>query len=321
MSFASPAAIKFFEGQSEERPIVPLVDTFAATINQVSPAVFHSDATHAANGRQRACRLFDLDVVCTSLDRTLLCEALGAEVDWNDEAGQFIVEPVSDPSTLSVPSDLVDVGRPSLVLDVAERLVSMLDDEVAVLGGLPGPVATFNQLLDGASLGASAEAREVIRGAFGDLARAYGRAGVDAFLVAEQATGQQAVADVVETDIGALEMLANVAEFFDVPVLFVPEGYDIEATVQIVEDTAVDGVLLDSSDPASLADRFPDVRVGGGLTPNLLLEETPADIEAEIRALVANAPPSVFVASGTEVPPEVHPEKLQAVTRAAEAAA
>lgn len=321
MSFASPAAIEYFEGQSEKRPIVPLVDTLAATINQVSPMVFHSDATHSANGRQRSCRLFDLDVVCTSLDRTLLCDALGASVDWSDEEGRFIADSVSNPSTLSVPSNIVDAGRPSLVLDVAERLTSTLDDDVAVLGGLPGPVATFNQLLAGANLGASSEARELIRGVFGDLARAYGRAGVDAFLVAEHATGEQSVTDVVEADVGALEMLANVADFFDVSVLFVPEGYDIEATVQIVEETPVDGILLDSTDPASLADRFPEIRIGGGITANLLKEETAADIEAAIRALVVDAPPSVFVASGTEVPPEVHPEKLQAVGRAAEASA
>lgn len=319
MSFGSPPAAQYFEKGSDERPFVPLVDTLAASINQVPPEIFHTNATQSANSRQSAYRLFEHDAVCTTLDRTLLCDILDAPVEWSDEAGQFVTDSVSGQAELNAPSDVADAGRAPVVLDVSERLVSMLDD-VTIVGGLPGPVATFNQLLDGASIDANREANELIRAVFGDLARAYGRAGVDAFLITELASSEQSPADIVEVDVTALEMLGNVAEFFGVPVLFVPEGYDVEVVGEIAERTEIDAVFLDSADPTSLADRFPDIRVGGGITPELLNGSVDV-IESTVRSIIEDAPTSVFLGSGTEIPPEVHPSKLQAVYSAAEAAA
>ncbi|WP_096389759.1 uroporphyrinogen decarboxylase family protein [Halopenitus persicus] len=314
MSFGSPPAVDYLDGLSTEQPFVPLVDTLAAEINQVPHEVYHRDATQSANGRQRAQRLFEHDAVATTLDRTLLCDVLDAAVEWSDEADRFVVESVSGSGELSAPTDVAAAGRVPTVLDVTERLAATLDD-VAVVGGLPGPVATFNELLADARLDANPETTALIREVFGDVARAYGRAGVDAFLVTEFATGAQSPAAVVETDVGALEMLGNIAEFFGVPVAFVPEGYDVDVAAEIAERTPIDGVLLDSSDPATLADRFPDLRVGGGITPELLAESTD-EIESTIEARFEAAPSAVFPASGTEILPETHPSKLKAVSRA-----
>ncbi|MGQ4556279.1 uroporphyrinogen decarboxylase family protein [Halobellus sp. GM3] len=318
MSFGSPPAVDYLDGISEERPFVPLVDTLAAEINQVPHEVYHRDATQSANGRQRAQRLFEHDAVVTTLDSTLLCDVLDATVEWSGESDRFVTTPASSGTELSAPADVAAAGRVPVALDVAERLVTTLED-VAVVGGIPGPVATFNQLLADARIDANREANELIREVFGDVARAYGRAGVDAFLVTELATGTQSPSAVIEADVAALEMLGNIAEFFGVPVMFVPQGFDVDVAAEIVDRCPIDGVLVDSADPASLADRFPAVRVGGGITPELLSESTD-EIESTVESQFATAPTSVFPASGTEIPPTIHPSKLQAVSRGVKAA-
>ncbi|MFC6873374.1 uroporphyrinogen decarboxylase family protein [Halobellus marinus] len=317
MSFGSPPAVEYFEGFSESRPFVPLVDTLAAEINQIPHEEFHRDATHSANSRKRAQRLFEHDAVVTTLDRTLLCDVLDAAVEWSDQTDSFVVESVSGATELNAPSDVTAAGRVPVALEVTERLASTLDD-CAVVGGIPGPVATFNELLGDAKIDANRGANELIREVFGDLARAYGRAGVDAFLVTEFASGAQSLSAVIEADVAALEMLGNIAEYFGVPVAFVPEGFDVDVAAEIVEATGVDGVFVDSTDPASVADSFPDVRVGGGITPELLAEST-GEIESTIESRFAGAPTSVFPASGTEIPAAIHPTKLQAAARAVEA--
>lgn len=317
MSFGSPLAADYLEGRSDARPFVPLVDTLAAEINQVPHEIFHRDPTQSANGRQRAQRLFDHDAVVVTLDRTLLCDVLDAAVEWSDEEDRFVVDSVSGAGELNAPADVAAAGRVPVVLDVTERLVASLDD-VAVVGVLPGPVATFNELLAGGTIEANRGVNELIREAFGDLARAYGRAGVDALLVTEFARGVQSPSAVIDTDAGALEMLGNIADFFNVPAAFVPEGFDVDVAAEVAERTPLDAVFLDGTDPVSLADRFPDVRVGGGITPELLSK--PADeIESTVESRFSTAPESVFPASGTEIPPTVHPDKLQAVLRGVEA--
>lgn len=317
MSVGTPASTAYFGGQSEERPLIPLVDTMAATIDQVPPQRFHENATHAANGRQRACRLLGLGAIATTLDRTLLCDVLGATVEWDADAERYGVDPGADPSGLTAPSEITEAGRVPVVLDVADRLVATLDD-VAVLGGIPGPVATQAALHDDATI--TSESVPLIRDTIGDLARAYGRTGVDAFLVVERATDHQPIDAVVDIDVDTLDMLGNVAAYFGIPLLLVPDGYDVDVTERIVEEAPVDAVFLDTADPVPLAEAFPETRVGGGLTPELLDASTD-EIEATVRSMLEHAPESVFVASGTEVPPGTHPEKLHAVRRVTEAVA
>lgn len=316
MSFGSPPAANYFDGHSQNRPFVPIVDTLAAEINQVPREIYHRDATQSTNGRKRVQRLFEQDAVVNTFDRTLLCDALDAIVEWDSDSETFTVEPVSGSAELSAPSDITTAGRLSMTLDVTERLTATFDD-VTVLGVLPGPVTTFNHLFTDADINAQQDTNELIREVFGNLARAYGRVDVDAFAVAERVTGEQLPSSVIETDVAALEMLGNIAEFFNVPVTFLPEGFDITVAADIVDRCAVDAVFLDSNDPAALIDQFPEVRLGGGITPELLAESAD-EIESAITSRFTDAPASVFPASGTEIPAEIHPTKLQTVSQAVE---
>lgn len=323
MSFGSPPAVEFIQGRSTvERPFVPIVGTLAAEINQVPPEAFLSDATQMANGLQRAQRLFELDAVCAVPDPALIAEAFGAPVEWSDDRGRFeTVERVESVDALADPDDVTNEGRVPTVVDAAERLVASTDDDVAVFGVLPGPHTTSEGLF-GEPAAADDPWTKPIRTGIGEVARAFGRAGVDAFFVAESPPEDGESRDgasVVDAAVETLDVIDNIGEFFGTATGFAPGGYAAEAAEAVVDDTAVDAVFLDVDDVDTASHDFDGVRVGGGVT-TALLDAGDDGIERTVRERIAGLPPDAFLASGVEVPSGVHPRKLQAVHRAAEAA-
>jgi uroporphyrinogen-III decarboxylase len=317
MSFGTPPAVEFMQGRSTaDRPFVPIVGTLAAAINQVPPEQFHSDATHLANGLQRAQRLFDLDVVCVGVNPALLAEALGATVEWADDDGRFAttagLESVAD---LAEPTAVPDLGRVPVAVDAAERLDASTDDDVAVFGVLPGPFTTAEATFVDRT---GVEWPTPVRTATGETARAFGRAGVDGLLVAEtpRADGPERDGDVRDTTVELLDVLDNIGEFFGTALAFAPAGYAASTVTAIAEAATLDALFLDAPDHAVDVD---DVRVGAGLTPSVLAHDDD-EVERLVRDRIAECPPDGFLASGVEVPPDVHPRKLQAAHRGATAA-
>lgn len=314
MSFRSSKAVDYFGNSSVDRPpIIPLVGTLAARVSQIPGDIFHSNATQLANCLQKAYRLFEYDAVCTTLDETFLGEALGATVEWDDTAACFQVsEPVRAGSELRDPHEIMNEGRTSVIMDVTNRLVNSLEN-TAIIGVIPGPVTTTNNLL---ATGTEPEEAvlESVRTAIGEVARAYGRANADVLMVKETARIRQEIA--ISSDIDVLEMLDNITDLYDIPLLFAPEDYADVTLNQILEAVSIDGILLDVENPTVYAEQYPEIRVGGGITAQLLSEGTDA-IEAQISDLVEVQEDSTFIASGSEIPPDIHPDKLHAVRRGA----
>jgi uroporphyrinogen-III decarboxylase len=311
MSFGTPSAVEYLRGRrAEPKPYVPLVGRLAAAVNQVPAEIFLSNATQQANAIQSAYRLFEADAVCTSVDTTLVAEALGADVTWDDAATCFEVERALDsPEDVADPTTATDRGRLPIVIDVGERLVSSLDDP-AVVGVVPGPLTTLEATFGDAAALDQTYAKPV-RTAIGELGREFGKSGADALLVYEEAAafdGETAAAVTAET----LEVLGNITGFYDTPLALAPNGYS-DAMVDAVLDRAEPAaLLLDTDDPTAIANAYPDVRVGGGITADLLSSE-PAEITSQIEACCRALPESAFLASGRELPPDVHPTAVHAV--------
>ncbi|MFB6092121.1 MAG: uroporphyrinogen decarboxylase family protein [Haloquadratum sp.] len=311
MSVGTPAAVEYLTGRREEpRPYVPVVSRLAAAVNQVPPEIFLSNATQQANALQSASRLFEPDAVFTGIDTTLVAEALGATVAWSDDAERFeTAAPLAAPADVAEPTTAPDRGRLPTAIDVSERLVASLDGP-AVVGVVPGPLTTLEATFgDAAGLG-TAQTKPV-RTALGELGRAFGKAGVDAILVYEDVetlTGGDAAAVTAET----LEVVGNITDFYDTPLSLAPNGYDEAMVDAVVEETAPAALLLDTDDPAAAADAHPDVRVGGGITADLL-DADPEEITDEIAARCRELPASAFLASGRELPAAVHPTAVHAV--------
>lgn len=315
MSGRAPPAVDYLRGRrSDPRPYVPLIGTLAASVNQVPAEIFLSNATQQANAIQSASRLFEPDAVFTGVDTTLVAEALGADVEWNDDAERFeTADPVASPDDASDPTTVPERGRLPTVTDVGERLATTLD-EPAVIGVVPGPVTTLEATF-GEDAALDAAHAKPVRTAVSELGRAFGTAGVDAILVYEEADrlGGEGAADVV---VETLEVLDNITGFYDTPLAIAPNGY-AEATVDAVLDRAAPAAaLLDTDDPASKADEHPRVRIGGGITADLLAMD-PAEIESRVAERAGDLPDSAFLASGRQLPTDVHPNALHAVREGA----
>lgn len=322
MNGGTPGAVAYMRGRpTADRPFVPIVGTLAASINQVPAEAFLSDPTQLANGLQRAQRLFDLDAVCVVPDPSLVAEALGATVEWDEDAGRFVpVDRASGAAELADPDAVTEAGRVPTVLDAADRLVTSLDD-AAVFGVLPGPQTTFETVY-GEPIAADDDRTRPIRTATGELARAFGRNGVDGFLVLESppGDGERRGGDaVVGATVETLEVLDNAGDLFGTALGFAPGGYASDAVEAIAEETAVDAVFLETDDPGAESATLEGVRVGGGVTASLL-ERDDDEIERTAEETVTDLPSDAFLASGREVPGDVHPRKLQLVQRATEGA-
>nr|WP_243838094.1 uroporphyrinogen decarboxylase family protein [Halobacterium sp. R2-5] len=296
--------------QSKPRPYVPIVGQLAANVSQLPPEIFLSNATQQTNALQSSQRLFESDVVFTGVDTALLAEALGASVEWDAATEQFeTAEPIVSSDAVSDPTTVTNRGRVPTVIDVGERLVSSLDEPL-VVGVVPGPLTTIETTFGNAAA-LDAEYTKPVRTAIGELGRAFGKAGVDAILVYEdvgQLNGGEAAEAIVET----LQVLDNITGFYDTPLMLAPNGYD-ETTVDIVLDQGEPAAaLLDTDDPAAVAVEHPDVRIGGGITANLLDAE-PSEITARVEERCRDLPASAFLASGRELPSDVHPNALHAV--------
>lgn len=320
MSVGTPDAVAYLRGRpTAERPFVPIVGTLAAAIDQVPAEAFRSNPTRLANGLQRAQRLFDLDAVCVVPDRTLLAEALGATVEWDDSADGFVpVEQPGDAGELTEPDAVTDAGRVPIVLDAADRLVTSLDD-VAVFGVLPGPHTTFEAVF-GVTAATDDDRMKPVRTATVELARAFGRLGVDGFLVLESPPKDEQPRDgdaVVDPAVETLEVLDNAGELFGTVLGFAPGGYANGAVESVLAETAVDAAFLETEAPGSGVAVPEEVRVGGGLTASML-EREDAEIDRVVTERVAELPSNAFLASGGEVPATVHPRTLQRVQRALE---
>lgn len=314
MNGRSPSAVEYFRDRRDDpRPWFPLIGRLAASINQVPAEIFLSNATQQTNAIQSAYRLFEPDAICTAIDTTVVAEALGAAVEWNESVDSFdVVDPIESPDEVADPTTVQDRGRLPTVTDVGERLATNLD-EPAVVGVVPGPLTTLEATF-GADATLETDRAKPIRTAVGELGRAFGKAGVDAILVYEDVDRlDEGNGDAADVTVETLEMLDNITGFYDTPLVVAPNGY-ADATIEaVLERARPAGVLLDTDDPAASAERYLDVRVGGGITAELL-ETEPDEIRSRVEERCADLPNSGFLASGREVPPDIHPTVLQAVS-------
>ncbi|WP_436348271.1 uroporphyrinogen decarboxylase family protein [Natronorubrum sp. FCH18a] len=315
MSGHSPPIVDYLRGrQAAPQPWLPLIGRLAATINQLPTEIFLSNATQQTNAIQSAYRLFEPDAVCTGIDTTLVAEALGAGVEWDEATDSFtVVQPVESSTDVADPTTAQERGRLPVVTDVGERLATNLD-EPAIVGVVPGPLTTLETAF-GEDAALEDEWTKPVRTAVGELGREFGKADVDVILVYEdvdQLAGETESDDAATVTVDTLEMLDNITSFYNTPLLVAPNGY-AEGTIDTVLEAADPaGVLLDTDAPGETAERYSDVRVGGGITA-ALLDENPDDIRSAVADRYDALPKSVFLASGREIPPDSHPTKLQAV--------
>jgi len=301
----------FLDGQRTDRPpIVPLIGKLAASISQIPPKILLSNATQLANSLERTVRLFEHDVVINITDTTLLSEALGASVDWDSEGEVYrVTDPVSE-GNINDSHEITEGNRVSLALNATEQLIKGLAEDVAIYGVIPGPIVTATDLTGRGDV--LKEVRQPVTVGMGELARAYGRLGVDGLLVLEDFGEVKQSSEVIGYELDAMETTSNIADHYRLPVVFSSANITMEAVPEI--SNHADAVLLELDDPGSLTLEM--TPIGTGLTPELL-SKNPDEIYSEVKSMYQQySTEGHFFASAWEIPRDIHPNKLHAVIEA-----
>lgn len=172
---------------------VPLVFSFAASLEQLTPEAFLASATKASNGLRTVFASFDVDGVAGWCDDTAPADTLSCTLDWCTYPPAVVEAPPPE-----VAPDLGRIGvagATGVATDVVRRLGSLLPDTVLV-GTMPGPVTLARQLAGpgaggpdsgDSTPGEGLERVRVAAKACLAYAKALGDAGLDLLLVREEA--------------------------------------------------------------------------------------------------------------------------------------
>jgi len=134
-----------FKGFLNREPLtrpafVPLIRGLLARVEGMSMETLTSDPTLWANGLEKTARLFDLDGVVVGVDFSLLAEASGCPVVWEED------RPTLMPLQGGLNEAPEQSGRIRHALEAARRLIETCRSEMACLVALTGPVTLASQL-------------------------------------------------------------------------------------------------------------------------------------------------------------------------------
>ncbi len=131
----------FLQGAPMSRPaFVPLVRGLAARVGGVKAESFTCDAVSWANLLVKTADLFNLDGVVAGLDFTLLAEACGCPIMWQDDR----------PAIAGIAPDLCQepekAGRMKVALEKAHQVFEISRSVRACVAAMTGPVSLASQL-------------------------------------------------------------------------------------------------------------------------------------------------------------------------------
>lgn len=119
---------------------IPLLEKLAPRINGVSFAAMSGDATSWANSLTQAARLIGADALAIGWDTTLMAEACGAPLRWEDDCPALNDYPVAlNPAAKTA-------GRLSSFLEATRRLCATAKPEGVCVVGLTGVATLASQV-------------------------------------------------------------------------------------------------------------------------------------------------------------------------------
>ncbi|MCB2227094.1 MAG: hypothetical protein KQH53_10490 [Desulfarculaceae bacterium] len=131
----------FLEGAPLSRPaFVPLVRGLAARVGGVKVEAYTQDPTAWANLLIKTADLFNLDGVVAGLDFTLLAEACGCPVQWQDDRPML-----AGPAAALCPEP-EQAGRLKVALEKTRQIFEVSRSSRACVAVLTGPVSLAGQL-------------------------------------------------------------------------------------------------------------------------------------------------------------------------------
>jgi len=132
---------KFLKGEPLSRPpFVPMVQGLAARVGGIPLEVLTSDPTLWANALMKVTELFRFDGVVIGFDFSLMAEACGCNISWEND------RPVISAPLEKLCETPEDSGRMKYALEAAKRVFMVCRQQKACVAALTGPVTLASQL-------------------------------------------------------------------------------------------------------------------------------------------------------------------------------
>jgi len=132
---------KFLKGNHLPRFLfIPLIGTLAAKVGGLHYREMCADPTLWTNSIQKTVDLFDLDGVVGGLDFSLVAEACGAEITWDDEQPTISARP----GVLNAAPE--NNGRLKNSLEAMKRLFHICHNQRVCIAATTGPITLAHQL-------------------------------------------------------------------------------------------------------------------------------------------------------------------------------
>ncbi len=269
----------FLNDQPLSRPVfVPMIRGLLSRIENMPMERLMSDPTLWANALVKAHKLFRFDGVVVGLDFTLMAEACGCRISWEDD------RPVAANPENGLFEAPEETGRMKHTLEVASRVFDVSRNEQACIAAMTGPLTLADMLFGrGKGLEHLGEVKQMLV----RVAEAFCKTGPDVLIFMEgRALGS---AEITLAHRKIYNTLKNITGYYDVKTGLYVQKYDpsrVDRFGSLKMDLYVLGPSADGSLPQ--VSRIWDLGVGAlGVGLGLPLDdlETAARLVQEGREL------------------------------------
>jgi hypothetical protein len=209
---------KFLKDEPLPRPaFVPMIRGLISRVEGVPMETLMNDPTLWANSLVKTYKLFRFDGVVVGLDFTLMAEACGCGIVWEDDRPKVLPP---ENGLLETPRD---TGRMKHALETAERVFEVSRAEQACIATMTGPVTLASYLFGEGWPERLGEVKQCMV----QVAEAFCKAGPDALIFLERGP----LASLPKVGLAHRKIyntLKNIAGYYDVRTGLYLQGYDPE---------------------------------------------------------------------------------------------
>jgi hypothetical protein len=237
MSTGRELFIKFLNNEPLPRPaFVPMIRGLLSRVERISMETLMNDPTLWANSLVKTHKLFRFDGVVVGLDFTLMAEACGCGIVWEDDRPRVL------PPEQGVQENPQSTGRMRHALETARRVFDVSRQEQACIAAMTGPV-TLADYLFGEEEGPNRipEVKQMVA----QVAEAFCNTAPDVLIFLEQ----EPLARVPKITLAHRKIyntLKNIADYYNVRTGLYVQGYDPE-NVDIFRELKMDLYVLGPS--------------------------------------------------------------------------
>ena len=318
--------------QPDRVPVVPFIITYAAKYAGVRFIDYCSKPDSLVEAQLKTVEDHGIDAVYVDSDPVIEAEAMGCKVKYGLDEVPCVAEPFvktfEDMEALQVPDPFRD-GRMPVWIEAVEKLKEKAGDVYAVFANVNGPFQVAAQLRGIADMCVDLYRRPEMADklihlsseAVARFVEAEVKAGVDAIVMGEAMASPNVISPklferfVLPYDRRVIEAGGGVPFFLHI-------CGDSTLIIDLMVQTKARFLEVDSQVDLAEIRRRHGNRVGirGNISPLLLLNGTPEEIEEESGRCIRSAAKGggFILGSGCEVPRNTPPENLKAMVRAAE---